>query len=156
MSQKSSNYRLNVAAIVLDEQGRILCCERSDRKGAWQLPQGGIEEGETTEEALFRELREEILTDGVTVLGRLDSPIKYDWPDNLHQNGYVGQEQHYFLVRLNARGLSEFTGASSEEFGSFVWTGEADFLSRSLGFKSEAYRSAIALFKIMFPGVIAP
>ena len=156
MSKNPSKYRLNVAAFVLNPEGRILCCERSDRRGAWQLPQGGIEDGETTEEALFRELREEILTDGISVLGRLDAPIRYDWPEHLHQRGFAGQEQHYFLVRLNERGLNEFKGEPSEEFGSFDWVGSAEFTSRCEGFKAEAYRIALRLFSEMFPGLIAP
>ncbi len=156
MSSSSSRYRSNVAAIVLNSKGEILCCERSDRKGAWQLPQGGIEQGETTEEALFRELLEEILTNSVSVIGRLDGPIRYEWPEHLHSRGFIGQEQHYFLVRLTAAGEKEFSGAPSEEFAGFEWTGAAEFLARCSGFKAEAYRTALAAFREMFPGVIVP
>ena len=154
MTDLKSNYRSNVAAIVLNQRGAILCGERSDRAGAWQLPQGGIEKGETAEEALLRELDEEILCNDVVILGRLDSPIRYDWPEDLHRRGFTGQEQHYFLVRLTAEAENQFTGAASIEFRGFEWLGAAEFLSRISGFKAEAYRSAIEQFSALFPGVI--
>ena len=156
MPKAKSSYRLNVAAFVLNQRGAILCCERSDRPGAWQLPQGGIEKGETAEEALFRELLEEILINDVAILGRLDTPIRYDWPKDLHRKGHIGQEQHYFLVRFTKKAEKNFTGAPSEEFGGFAWTGAAEFLSRCSGFKSAAYRSALEQFQTLFPGIIAP
>ena len=53
-------YRLNVAAILRNGAGKILIGERKDRSGAWQFPQGGVDEGETLAQALVRELREEI------------------------------------------------------------------------------------------------
>src|SRR5438067_8221410 len=55
-----ARYRLNVAAILQNREGKILVCERADATGAWQFPQGGVDEGETLEAALARELVEEI------------------------------------------------------------------------------------------------
>src|ERR1700728_4353327 len=64
MSKKSDQpdvkYRLNVAAILRNGAGKILIGERQDRPGAWQFPQGGVDDGETLEQALKRELMEEI------------------------------------------------------------------------------------------------
>ena len=60
---KAQKFRLNVAGILRDSEGRILICERLGNRGAWQFPQGGVDDGETLEEALFRELREEIGVD---------------------------------------------------------------------------------------------
>ena len=59
MSNRKKVYRKNVLAIVTDGKGLFLICERQDKKGAWQAPQGGIDEGEVAKEAVFRELEEE-------------------------------------------------------------------------------------------------
>lgn len=53
-------YRKAIAAVIIDNEGRILMCERRDISGAWQFPRGGIEEGENPETALTRELNEEL------------------------------------------------------------------------------------------------
>ena len=53
-------YRPNVAGLMVREDGKLLVCERSRQKGAWQFPQGGIDPGETATEAVKREVREEV------------------------------------------------------------------------------------------------
>ena len=53
-------YRPNVAALMVDTNGNLLICERSTIPGAWQFPQGGVDLGEEIEQALYREIREEI------------------------------------------------------------------------------------------------
>ena len=53
-------FRPNVAALMVDEQGRVLVCERFRVPGAWQFPQGGVDEGEEHDKALFREVEEEV------------------------------------------------------------------------------------------------
>src|SRR5689334_381169 len=60
MNQREPKYRPNVAGILRNRDGKILICERIHVRNAWQFPQGGVDEGETLEEALVRELWEEI------------------------------------------------------------------------------------------------
>ena len=60
VSMSELPYRQNVAIVVVNREGLILACRRSDAYQAWQLPQGGIEAGEEPEEAMWRELEEEI------------------------------------------------------------------------------------------------
>lgn len=141
---KPTSYRKNVAAVVANSAGLILACERSDRTGAWQLPQGGIENGESPEEALFRELEEEIGTSDVTIIDRLNEVIRYDWPKKLYKKGYLGQEQHYFLVNLKEEGLLNLE--DSVEFQSTKWMKPQEFIKVVEGFKAEAYETAINLF----------
>jgi len=72
MEDKTKNYRQNVAAIVLSSSYPAKCeifiASRIDIENAWQFPQGGIDEGETPNEALFRELKEEIGTNKVDII----------------------------------------------------------------------------------------
>ncbi len=152
-------YRKNVAAVVLNETGHILACRRIDFPDTWQLPQGGIEEDETEVEALLRELDEEIGTANVTIIGRLESTIRYDWPEEVAHKSFRGQEQCYFLVRLDPAAQIDFTIKSPAEFSGYEWLTSSEFLgrldpSRNGGFKNAAYAEALRLFDSQHPGII--
>lgn len=156
MSEQNDSkvFRRNVAVVVVNSDGLILACHRTDISGAWQLPQGGIESGETDEAALFRELEEEIGTREAEIIGKLPYTIRYDWPEHLYSRGYHGQEQTYFLVKLRPSAVLDLTRSSYAEFDRCEWLQVEEFLSRVNGFKCEAYRAAIAAFQAMFPHVI--
>ena len=141
------SYRKNVAAIVLNNSGNILLCERSDIPNAWQVPQGGIDEGEGVEEALLRELEEEIGNKDVEIIDRLPYTIKYDWPEELHRNGYCGQEQIYFLVSLKDENKIDLEANDEhQEFVSFEWVSLEVFFERVSSFKKDAYKKAMSDF----------
>ena len=99
-------YRPNVAAIILSpeypEKKRVFIAERSDITGVWQFPQGGIDKGESSEEALFRELKEEIGTAKVKIIAEYPEWIAYDFPEHITKKmkPWKGQKQRYYLVRL--------------------------------------------------------
>ena len=103
-------YRPNVAGLLVREDGKLLVCERSRQKGAWQFPQGGIDPGETALEAVKREVREEVgfLPSQYDVVESRGG-YRYDYPPEVleyvrekRQQPFVGQEQEYFLCRLRA------------------------------------------------------
>jgi putative (di)nucleoside polyphosphate hydrolase len=87
MEDKVKNYRPNVAAIVLSSaypsKCEILIASRLDIKDAWQFPQGGIDEGETAKEALYRELEEEIGTNEVQIIAEFPGWVSYDFPPSV-------------------------------------------------------------------------
>ena len=147
-------YRKNVAVFVLNSDGFILACERADVGGAWQLPQGGIEPGESSIEAMYRELHEEIGCRDVEILHQLEEAIRYEWPPHLQDKGYVGQEQVYFLVRLLPEAAIDLVNAESGEFQSVEWVNAAEFSARAGGFKREAYLEALKRLLDAFPGTI--
>ena len=103
---------------------------------------------------MLRELEEEIGTSKVEVLGQLPSSITYDWPEKEYHRGYRGQEQYYFLTRLEQGVDIDLSQATTEEFDMFCWMELNEFLDQILGFKSEAYKSALSQFQQMFPGTI--
>ena len=126
--QPDVKYRLNVAAILRNGAGKLLICERLDRSGAWQFPQGGVDEGETLEQALVRELREEISVGPSTYQIRGSrGPYFYLFGNGKVVKGFHGKEQHYFLA--------DFTGAPKDinvktkhpEFRSIRWVNPAEF-----------------------------
>jgi len=144
-------FRPNVAIVVLNHDGQLLACERSDLPGVWQVPQGGIEVGESEEDALMRELEEEIGTNDIEMIGKLPEKVIYEWPEELYRRGFHGQEQTYFLVRLNPDAQIHFA-MDNPEFSSFAWVSAKEFLSRISGFKREPYAKAIDLIHYYFPG----
>lgn len=105
-TQTAKKYRLNVAAIIVSSQYPHICeffiAERSDLRNVWQFPQGGIDEGESPRDALFRELKEEIGTNDIQVLAEYPAWIAYDFPSIIKDKmrPYAGQQQKYFLVKL--------------------------------------------------------
>lgn len=122
-------YRRNVAAIVQRSDGRILIARRSDYPQSWQFPQGGVGKNEDPEEALRREVAEEVSlpANRYRVTARR-SGYRYDFPDGPDRRGFHGQEQTYFLCLLEegaemevdpARGCGEFTEAAWVETENF-------------------------------------
>ena len=99
----SDLYRPCVLAVIVNQDNKILVGERADKPGVWQMPQGGVDAGETDEQALFRELAEEIGTSEAEVIKKLDDRISYDFPKDLPSDiikRYKGQKQAWFLVSL--------------------------------------------------------
>lgn len=148
MSETEIKYKANVAGILRNSRGRILVGERLGVKDAWQFPQGGIDDGETPEQALIRELREEI---GVTerslrVLER-KGPYRYLYGNGRLKRGFHGKEQFYFLC--------DFTGADHDidvhtrnpEFQDYQWIAPVEFhLDWLPAMKREVYRAVFADF----------
>ena len=107
-------FRPNVGIVLLQSptpdapSNRVLWARRVGGFNAWQFPQGGINASESTEEAVFRELYEEIgvSADAVTVLGQTASWLRYRLPRHMRRNnstpGFVGQKQKWFLLQLHA------------------------------------------------------
>lgn len=150
-SRQEKRYRNNVAAVVVNGKGAILACRRIDLPDVWQFPQGGIDPGESAEKALLRELREEIGTDEVEILGRLPEPIIYDWPEAFFSRGYHGQRQTYYLVCLRTGATIDLNGSAEPEFASFEWLKPREFLARLRGFKKPAYEKALRGLSRLFP-----
>ena len=94
-------YRPSVAGIIRDSSGRVLIGERAKILRGWQFPQGGVEPGETTVQALQREMLEEVsLPPKGYVISDAKGPYRYAFPAGFTKNGYEGQEQQYFLLDL--------------------------------------------------------
>ena len=140
-------YRPNVGIVLFNGKGEIFMARRADLSGdIWQFPQGGIDEGEEPEQAVWREMKEEIGTNSATMIGKRDGWFLYDLPDHLIGKAlhgkYRGQKQQWFLFR--------FTGQDSDirldtfeeiEFTTWRWVPPEDVLSGryNLGFKKEVY-----------------
>jgi len=114
-------FRLNVAGILRDSQGRILICERVGKRGSWQFPQGGVDPGETLEGALARELYEEIgVTPEHTEIRNQKGPYRYEFEGSLVK-GYHGKDQHFFLVHYHGKENGIHLDMPHPEFQAYRW-----------------------------------
>lgn len=145
-------YRPNVAAIILSsdypEKCELFVAERSDIKGAWQFPQGGIDEKENATDALFRELEEEIGTSDVEIVAEYPMWVSYDFPAKAASKMYPydGQKQKYFLVRLKNGAVINLE-TSSPEFIRFKFVDIKEVLKHVSFLKRPIYKRVITHFK---------
>ena len=146
-------YRSNVAALMIDANGNLLICERSNIPGAWQFPQGGVDPGEEIEQALYREIREEIglSKEHYEILRRKDG-YRYLYPEDvrskkIQKHGNHGQEQTYFLCKLRPNAPDIDVNQSPREFRSYRWIQPNEFdLDCLPPFKHEVYRAVMKDF----------
>jgi putative (di)nucleoside polyphosphate hydrolase len=133
-------YRPNVGALLRDSEGRFLLGERIDRPGSWQFPQGGVDPGESPEEALWRELGEELGLEEprsvCRVLG-VGPTMCYDFPPSMKTEiarRYRGQEQTLFLLEFfgSKEGI-QLDRDSLPEFRAVTWVPVEEMLERIWG-----------------------
>lgn len=151
--ENPKKYRPNVAAVLLSpaypKECRFFIAHRLDIKGAWQFPQGGIDEGESPKEALLRELREEIGTDSVEILCECPHWIRYDFPKSMAKKmyvGFAGQIQKYFLARLKHNAVINLC-TNEPEFDAYTFVDTQELFARVTHFKKEVYKQVLAHFK---------
>lgn len=145
----AEGFRPNVGIILSNTQGRVLWAKRIGQN-AWQFPQGGINPGETAEEALFRELTEELGlgAEHVEVLGRTQDWLRYRLPKRYIRRGRIplciGQKQLWFLLRLKVHDSAvRFDLCDRPEFDGFRWVGFWHPLREVVSFKRDVYRAAM-------------
>ena len=144
-------YRPNVAAVILSpnypEKVEVLIAKRNDIN-AWQFPQGGIDEGESEEEALLRELKEEIGTDEVEIIAKMPGWQKYDFPKMIAKKMYPfdGQKQKYFLVKLK-KGAKINLNTAHPEFEEYKFVPVDKVFEYVKSFKRPVYKTVIEYFK---------
>jgi len=150
--QKTKSYRPNVAAVILSSKYPDKCeffvAHRTDIKNAWQFPQGGIDAGETPEDALYRELLEEIGCNDVEILGEFPEWITYDFPKTAKGKQYPfdGQRQKYFLVRLKENAQIDLQAFAIPEFKEYEFVAYEELFKRVTYFKRRVYRKVIDHF----------
>ena len=141
-------YRPNVGIIVANQQGQVLWARRVGQD-AWQFPQGGIKSSESPEEALYRELDEEIGLDAshVQIVGSTRGWLRYKLPRRLRRTNntsFVGQKQRWFLLKMLAEDTSvSFDHSATPEFDLWQWVSYWYPLGQVVSFKQDVYRRAM-------------
>lgn len=155
MNRELLGYRKNVAGFVVNSDGLILACKRFDEHADWQLPQGGVDEGEDEDTAILRELYEEILLDKATILDKTPGYYQYEWPDNLLIRGHRGQEQKLFLLSPPVNFMPDLANAPTKEFKEFKWVSSDQFTSLTKEtFRFLAYSKGLDYFKFKHPNLL--
>lgn len=149
----TKNYRPCVGLALFNAQGEVFVGERIDTPGAWQMPQGGIDEGENIEAAAFRELFEEtgLSAEQAHIIKIAEEKIAYDLPDALIRklwNGYYhGQEQTWIALRFSGNDTDiRLDAHAPAEFAQWQWVPLSRTVDLIVPFKRETYRKVIDLF----------
>ena len=144
------SFRANVGAVVIDSSGRVLALERADVRGAWQLPQGGLDEKEEPADAVLRELREEtgIHSDALSLLDEHPEWLAYELPEELRSERLGrGQVQKWFLFRFEGEDRDiDLTDAETVEFRAWRWMRLSDLARETIGFRQPIYQKLVAGF----------
>jgi putative (di)nucleoside polyphosphate hydrolase len=149
-------YRANVGIILLNPQSSRVLWGRRIRQKSWQFPQGGLNEGDTTLSAMYRELHEEIglRPQDIEVLAVTKGWFRYRLPPNLLKNKnplYIGQKQKWYLLRLCVpEARINLNATHSPEFDAWRWVDYWYPLNQVISFKRHVYRKAM---EMLFPVV---
>ena len=144
-------YRPCVGIFLLNNDGLVFAGRRIDsRAEAWQMPQGGIDAGESPLQACMREMREEIGTNTAELISQHDDWLYYDIPlplaDRLWQGRYKGQKQKWMALRFTGDD-SEINIATEEpEFCEWKWLSPHDLVDLAVPFKRDVYQNVLAAF----------
>ena len=150
-------FRPNVGIILVNARNEVFWGKRI-REHSWQFPQGGINHGESPEQAMYRELYEEVglRPEHVKILGRTRGWLRYEVPRNWirreWRNSYRGQKQIWYLLRLVGRDSDVSLRASSHpEFDAWRWSNYWVPLDAVIDFKRLVYQMALVeLARILF------
>lgn len=142
-------YRQNVGIILHNSDGQLFWARRIG-ENAWQFPQGGIREDETPEEALYRELAEEIglLPSDVEMVGSTRDWLRYHLPNKLihyrRKPVCIGQKQIWFLLRLvTTEKHVKLNTSEHPEFDNWCWIQPETPVEQVISFKRDVYQSAL-------------
>ncbi len=145
-------YRPCVGVMLLNAQGQVFVGRRIDQTvEGWQMPQGGIDEGETPEQAVMRELKEEVGTDKATIIRSLPDWLNYDLPPHLIgvalHGKYRGQTQKWFALRFTGTDADINLVTHEPEFATWRWVSMDDLPNMIVPFKRDIYRKVIDAFR---------
>ncbi|MBA84705.1 RNA pyrophosphohydrolase [Thalassobius sp. S69A] len=146
-------YRRNVGVMLMNADGHVFVGQRIDNPGpAWQMPQGGIDKGESPQDAALRELQEEtgVPATLVQITAETEGWLPYDLPHDLvpriWKGRYRGQEQKWFLLRFSGTDSDVNIQTAHPEFCEWRWMAPSDLVDNIVPFKREVYSRVLDAF----------
>lgn len=144
-------YRPGVGIMLLNPEGRVFVARRIDMPSeAWQMPQGGIDEGEVPVMAAFRELEEEIGTAAAEILAESEDWLDYDLPSELigrlWEGRFRGQTQKWFAMRFLGQDTDIDIATEHPEFSEWKWAEVEDLPGLIVPFKRALYTELVRRF----------
>ncbi|KAJ0972749.1 hypothetical protein J5N97_020708 [Dioscorea zingiberensis] len=156
MEAPPPGYRPNVGICLINPSNKIFSASRIDIPEAWQMPQGGVDEGEDPRIAAIRELREETGVSSAEILAEVPYWLTYDFPLEVREklnkrwgSDWKGQAQKWFLFRFNGEEEEiNLAGDGSEkpEFEQWSWMTPEQVIDRAVDFKKPVYEEVLKYF----------
>lgn len=146
-------FRAGTGTIIYNDQNQILLFQRSNKPEIWQLQQGGMDEGETVEETLARELFEEtgLTLEDVEVVTPYPTWLLYEYPDSIRLNmkdpNCLGQTHRWYFLKLKSGTAVDVNQAEHQEFTDSRWSTFEELLSLSDILKQAVYTKLSDYFK---------
>ena len=145
-------YRSGVGIMLINQDDLVFVAKRIDSVAeAWQMPQGGIDEGETPQQAALRELEEETGTTQATIIGEYPQWLSYDLPDDLVQKiwggRFRGQRQKWFAMRFTGVDADINIATTHPEFCEWKWVKMPTLPDLIVPFKKPLYQTLVEGFQ---------
>ena len=152
---KNLPLRSGVGIVVLNKRNQIFLAKRIDNpKNFWQMPQGGVDEGEDFYKAAIRELEEETSIKTVSLIKEIDGLTTYFLPDHLigiiWKGKYKGQKQKWFVVRFNGEEKEININTKHPEFLDWKWVNIENLTDQIVEFKIHVYKKIQEELKKIF------
>jgi len=149
-------YRPCVGIMLFNRHGQVFVGKRIDQTvEGWQMPQGGIDKGETPCQAALRELKEEVGTGKAEIIGEMEDWVTYDLPAHLvglaFHGKYRGQRQKWFALRFTGKDSDIDLTAHEPEFSAWKWLALDELPAMIVPFKRDTYAAVIAAFRKYAP-----
>ena len=150
-TRSNDGYRLGVGIMLLNDRGNIFVGQRIDvNEEAWQMPQGGVEEGETPREAALRELQEELGTCKAEIIAETKTWFRYDLPteflDGSRHGRWRGQQQKWFLMLFRGQDSDIDIATKYPEFSQWQWVTTERLIELIVPFKRQLYLRVLQEF----------
>jgi len=155
---RAAEYRPGVGVVLLNRQRKVWVGRRIDMPvglSAWQMPQGGIDEGETPLQAAHRELFEETGTDKAELIAESRHWLRYDLPDIVRtgwRRRFRGQRQKWFLMRFTGNDIDIDLSRHAAEFDAWKWVEPAALPGLIVEFKRPVYVALLEEFREQLAG----
>ncbi len=152
----NKKYRRCVGIMILNDKNEILVGRRIDHpSGYWQMPQGGIDKNEIPEEAVWREMMEEVGTNEVELISTSSKWFTYNIPKDTLKTlpwgeKYIGQTQKWFVFRLIGDDSKINIETENPEFSEWKWANFDSIADSIVPFKREVYKKVLNEFKKLF------
>ena len=155
--RRAADYRLGVGIMLLNRKNQVFVAQRINfTTDAWQMPQGGVDKGETPRQAALRELEEEIGTDKAEFLAESKRWFFYDVPPDLAREvwrgRYRGQRQKWFVLRFTGTDRDINLATKHPEFDAWKWIAPEDLPRLIVPFKRQLYRELVKEFSAVLKG----
>ena len=146
-------YRSGVGSMIINANGQVFVGQRLDSElDAWQMPQGGVDDGEDVVAAVFREVEEEtgIARHHIEIVTQSQEPYDYDLPmelvGKLWRGRFRGQRQHWFLLRFSGTDSDIDIATAEPEFREWRWVSADRLVDLIVPFKRDLYAAIVSEF----------